>query len=195
MLNSAQSKSDGGVVKTPVGELRAFVATIIGGRGWVVDLLLNYELTIGSDGEADIRVDVPDVVPKHATLRWNGEQIVVTEFGAEDGVHVNGDRITGSVHVNPGDEIDIGPATLVVNVTVAPVNKGRRSLTHHEFAERLGEELSRAGRGGRTTCLVMLKSKSGDGSRLAGAAPRTVWGGGILAPYAPGRREIPRAAP
>ncbi|HEY2736262.1 MAG TPA: FHA domain-containing protein, partial [Polyangiales bacterium] len=78
-------------MKTPVGELRAFVATMLGGRGWVVDLLLNYELAIGSDSEADIRIDVTDVVPKHATLRWNGEQIVLTEFGAEDGVHVNGD--------------------------------------------------------------------------------------------------------
>src|ERR1700753_2415308 len=126
-MNSSQSKSDG-ERKMPVGELRAFVATMLSGRGWVVDLLPNYELVIGSDAEADIRIDVTDVVPKHATLRWSGDEIVLTEFGAEDGVHVNGDRITGNVRVNPGDEIDIGPATLVVNVTVAPVNKGRRSL-------------------------------------------------------------------
>jgi DNA-binding NtrC family response regulator len=184
MLNSSQPKNEGDVVKAPAGELRAFVATMLGGRGWVVDLLPNYELLIGSDSEADIRIDVTDVVPKHATLRWNGEQITLTEFGAEDGVHVNGDRITGNVRVNPGDEIDIGPATLVVNMTVAPVNKGRRSLTHHEFAERLAEELSRAGRGGRTTCLVMLKSKSGDGSRLADAALSTFRAGDIVGTYA-----------
>jgi ribosomal 50S subunit-recycling heat shock protein len=184
MLNSPQSKGDGEQRRAPAGELRAFVATMLGGRSWVVDLLPNYELQIGSDPEADIRVDVEDVVPKHATLCWNGEDIVLKEFGAEDGVHLNGERITDSVKVKPGDEIDIGPATMIVNMTVAPVHKGRRSLTHQEFAERLGEELSRAARGGRTTCLVMLKSKSGDGSRLADAALSTFRAGDIVGTYA-----------
>src|SRR5215510_368454 len=184
MLNSPQSKSEGEGVKAPAGELRAFVATMLGGRSWVVDLLPNYELVVGSDTEADIRIDATDVVPKHATLRWSGDEIILTEFGAEDGVHLNGDRITNSIKVSPGDEIGIGPATLVVNITVAPVNKGRRSLTHQEFSERLTEELSRAGRGGRTTCLVMLKSKSGDGSRLADAALSTFRAGDIVGTYA-----------
>ena len=157
---------------------------MFGGRSWVVDLLPNYELQIGSDSEADIRIDVEDVVPKHATLCWTGEDIVLKEFGAEDGVHLNGERITDSVKIKPGDEIDIGPATLIVNVTVAPVNKGRRSLTHQEFAERLAEELSRAARGGRITCLMMLKSKSGDGSRLADAALSTFRAGDIVGTYA-----------
>jgi len=184
MLNSPQSKADGEERRTPAGELRAFVATMLGGRSWVVDLLPNYELVIGSDSEADIRIDVTDVVPKHATLCWKGDEIVLNEFGAEDGVHLNGERITNSARVKPGDEIDIGPATLVVNMTVAPVSKGRRSLTHQEFAERLAEELSRASRGGRTTCLVMLKSKSGDGSRLADAALSTFRAGDIVGTYA-----------
>src|SRR5512139_1133116 len=183
MLNSPQSKGDGESAK-PAGELRAFVATMMGGRSWVVDLLPNYELVVGSDAEADIRIDVPEVVAKHATLRWDVDKITLQEFGAEDGVHLNGQRITGSVQVNPGDEIDIGPATLIVNITVAPVSKGRRSLTHHEFAERLSEELSRGGRSGRVTCLVMLKSKSGDGARLADAALSTFRAGDIVGTYA-----------
>jgi len=149
-----------------------------------VDLLPNYELTIGSDQDSDIRLDVPEVSAKHATLYWNGEQLTLTEFGAEDGVYLNGEIISGGTSIKPGDEIDVGPATLVVNITVAPINKGRRSLTHTEFAERLNEELSRAGRGGRTTCLVMLKSKSGDGSRLADAALGSFRAGDIVGTYA-----------
>lgn len=184
MLNSSQTKGVGGETPKPVGELRAFVATNVGGRGWVVDLLPNYELTIGSDQDSDIRLDVPEVAAKHATLYWNGEQLTLTEFGAEDGVYLNGEIISGATSLKPGDEIDVGPATLVVNITVAPINKGRRSLTHTEFAERLSEELSRAGRGGRTTCLVMLKSKSGDGSRLADAALSTFRAGDIVGTYA-----------
>ncbi|HET6339655.1 MAG TPA: sigma 54-interacting transcriptional regulator [Polyangiales bacterium] len=184
MLNSSQSKGVGGETPRPVGELRAFVAANVGGRSWVVDLLANYELTIGSDQDSDIRLDVPEVAAKHSTLYWNGEQITLTEFGADDGVYLNGEIISGATAIKPGDEIDVGPATLVVNITVAPINKGRRSLTHQEFAERLNEELSRGSRGGRVTCLVMLKSKSGDGSRLADAALSTFRAGDIVGTYA-----------
>src|ERR1700755_2710126 len=121
MLNSSQSKGGGGETPRPVGELRAFVATNVGGRGWVVDLLPNYELTIRSNQHSDVRLDVPEVAGKHATLYWNGEQITLTEFGAEDGVYLNGEIISGSTQIKPGDEIDVGPATLIVNITVAPV--------------------------------------------------------------------------
>ena len=166
------------------GELRAFVAVRLGGYSWVVDLLPNYELSIGSGPQVDIRIDVPNVSPRQATLMWNGEQVVLDELGGEAGVEVNGEPAIGSNRVSPGDEIKIGPASLLVNITLAPETKGRRSLTHVEFVERLGEELSRAERAGRHTCLVMLKSKSGDGSRLANAALGSFRGGDIVGTYA-----------
>ena len=112
------------------GELRAFVATRLGGHSWVVDLVPNYELTIGSDSKADIRIEVPDVKRNHATLRWNGEHILLT-CADGSGVEVNGRPIAGTDRVTPGDEIRIGPAIVQVNITLAPTRKGRRSLTHH----------------------------------------------------------------
>lgn len=157
---------------------------MLGGHSWVVDLLRNYELVIGRDPDSDIRIEVAGIAPKHATLQWDGEQIVVRDCDSGSGVRVNGEPVVGESRIDPGDAIEIGPAGLVVNITVAPVNKGRRSLTHQEFAERLTEELSRAGRGGRPTCLVMLKSKSGDGARLADAALSTFRAGDIVATYA-----------
>lgn len=165
------------------GELRAFVAARLGGHSWVVDLVPNYELTIGSDPRADIRIEAPDVKRNHATLRWNGEHVLLS--CAEGGsVEVNGRSIAGVDRVPPGDEIRIGPAILQVNITLAPTRKGRRSLTHTEFAERVTEELSRSTRTGRSTCLVMLKSKSGDGSKLASAALSTFREGDIVGTYA-----------
>ena len=182
MLNSPQSTRPGDSAQKPHGEVRAFVATIVGGHSWVVDLLPSYELAIGSDPEADVRIDAQGVAAKHAMLRWNGEHITLTALGED--VLLNGEPVTGTQQVSPGDEIDVGPAVLVVNITVAPVSKGRRSLTHQEFAERLAEELSRAGHSSRTTCLVMLKSKSGDGARLADAALNTFRAGDIVGTYA-----------
>jgi transcriptional regulator of acetoin/glycerol metabolism len=186
MLNSSQTKggdgSGSGIAAT--GELRAFVAARLGGHSWVVDLVPNYELTIGSDHDADVRIEAPDVARSHATLTWNGAQVVVTASDASAKVEINGQPIDGSGKVTPGDEIRIGPATLQVNITLAPSRKGRRSLTHQEFVERVGEELSRAQRAGRSTCLVMLKSRSGDGSKLASAALNTFREGDIVGTYA-----------
>jgi hypothetical protein len=160
------------------------VAARLGGHSWVVDLVPHYELTIGSDARSDIRVDAPDVARKHATLTWDGTQVTVGVADANAKIDVNGRAIAGSDRVSPGDEIAIGPAILQVNITLAPTRKGRRSLTHQEFAERVQEELARAHRTGRSTCLVMLKSRSGDGSKLAGAALNTFREGDIVGTYA-----------
>jgi DNA-binding NtrC family response regulator len=165
------------------GELRAFVAARLGGHSWVVDLVPNYELMIGSDPASDIRIEINDVRRKHATLRWNGEQVTLTCIDGGN-VELSGRQVSGSDRVTPGDEIRIGPAVLQVHITLAPTRKGRRSLTHQEFAERVGEELARSTRTYRSTCLVMLKSKSGDGSKLASAALSTFREGDIVGTYA-----------
>ena len=186
MLNSSQTRGgDGRDSSNSTGELRAFVATRLGGHSWVVDLVPNYELSVGSGASSDIRIDVPPIVqPRHATLIWTGEQVVITPSSAQAATELNGSPVTERTRVNPGDEIRIGPAALVVNITLAPIRKGRRSLTHQEFAERVGEELARAIRTGRSTCLVMLKSRSGDGSKLASAALGTFREGDIVGTYA-----------
>ena len=180
-MNSSQV--DGGK-HGGAGELRAFVAARLGGYSWVVDLLKDFELSIGSGAAADIRIEVPNVADKHAALSWNGEQVILTDAGSESGVTVNGEPVVGQNRVSPGDEIKIGPATLVVNITLAPTRKGRRSLTPPEFCERVTEELARASRAGRPTSLVMLKSRSGDGSKLAGAALNSFRDGDIVGTYA-----------
>lgn len=168
----------------PVGDLRAFVAVRLGGYSWVVDLLQDYLLTVGSGPEADIRIEVPNVSAQQVTLLWNGEQVILNELGGEAGVEINGEPAVGTNRVSPGDEIKVGPASLIVNITLAPQARGRRSLTHQEFIERLSEELARAERAGRHTCLMMLKSKSGDGSRLANGALSSFRGGDIVGTYA-----------
>jgi len=183
MLNGSQGKGGDGSTQSS-GELRAFVATRLGGHSWVVDLLPQYDLSIGSAPDADVRIETLDVKKRHATLTWSGESLVLRTTDEQGHIEVNGEKVNGEMRLDPGDEIRIGPAALVVNVTLAPTRRGRRSLTHNEFAERVAEELARAGRSGRATCLVMLKSRSGDGSRLASAALSTFREGDIVGTYA-----------
>jgi hypothetical protein len=180
MLNKTQSDDK----QRPGGELRAFVAARIGGYSWVVDLVPNYELSIGSAPSADVRIELPDVAPKHAILSWNGARVTLKDAGSSGGIFVNGERAALEQSVDPGDEIRVGPAVLVVNITLAPSAHGRRSLTHKEFSERVADELSRSARTGRNTCLLMLKSKSGDGAAVANAALSSFRGGDVVGTYA-----------
>ena len=180
-MNRSQSDGRGALeMAAEDGELRAFVAVRVGGYSWVVDLLPNYELKLGSSPSADIRVDISDVAPEHAVVSWNGRDIKVVNLDNKNPTQINGEPIEGSLVIVPGDEIKIGPALMVVSVTLAPRTSGRRSLTHQEFTERVTEELSRAARTGRPTCLFMLKSRSGDGSSVATAALNSFRGGDIV---------------
>ncbi len=166
------------------GELRAFVLARVNAHSWIVDLLLNYELTVGSGEDASIRIESPAVLDKHAALLWNGKQIVLRVMPGAETMLVNGEPVDERVVVQPGDEIKIGDATLVVSVTVAPMTPHRRSLTHHEFCERLAEELARGASRMQQTCLVMIKAKSGDGSALAKAALSSFRVGDTVGTYA-----------
>ena len=78
MLNSSQTPGgDGRDSSNSTGELRAFVATRLGGHSWVVDMVPNYELSVGSAASSDIRIDIAKVLPQHATLMWTGEQVLL----------------------------------------------------------------------------------------------------------------------
>jgi two-component system, NtrC family, response regulator AtoC len=166
------------------GELRAFVLVRHNDQSWVVDLLLDYELTLGSGTDANIVIDDPSIGDQHAALLWTGREITLRVLNSNDSTFINGEPVTESVVVRPGDEIKIGPATLIVSITVAPIAQGKRSLTHPEFCERLAEELARAKLKGQPTCLVMLKARSGDGSNVASAALTSFRGGDIVGTYA-----------
>lgn len=171
-------------MQNPPGELRAFVLVRHNAHSWIVDLLLDYELVLGSGKEANIQIADAAVRDRHAAILWNGRQITLRLLDGSGPVTVNGDPVDQSAVVRPGDEIKVGGAELVVSVAVSPITQGRRSLTHIEFYERMSDELSRALLRSRPTCLVMLKAKTGDGSSIANAALGSFRGGDIVGTYA-----------
>ncbi len=171
-------------MQNPPGELRAFVLVRHNAYSWIVDLLLDYELVLGSGEEANIQIKDEAVRDRHAAILWNGKQINLRLLDGSGQVAVNGEPVDQSALVRPGDEIKVGSAELVVSVAVSPITQGRRSLTHVEFCERMADELSRALLRLRPTCLVMLKAKTGDGSSIANAALGSFRGGDIVGTYA-----------
>ena len=171
-------------MQNPTGELRAFVLVRHNAYSWIVDLLFDYELVLGSGEDANIQIKDEAVRARHAAILWNGKQITLRLLEGSGNVAINGESVGQSAVVRPGDEIRVGSAEMVVSVAVSPITQGRRSLTHLEFCERMADELSRALLRDRPTCLVMLKAKTGDGSSIANAALGSFRGGDIVGTYA-----------
>ena len=70
-------------------------------------------LTFGRDPSNDIVVDVPTVSHYHAQVERIGRRFRVTDLKSVNGTFVNDQRIEGSVWLNSGDSIRIGPYRFV----------------------------------------------------------------------------------
>jgi len=168
---------------------RAFVAVKLGERSWVVDLPKG-KLSVGSAEDAGMTLPADDVAGHHFQLRWDGQILMLRPDKGRHPLFLNGKRFEAATELKPGDEIAVGSAQLVVGVAVPPSAGGRRALTHHEFRERLYEEVARASRGGRPTTLVMLSTPPGEGGRVATHALARFRAGDVLGTYAHDELEI-----
>jgi serine/threonine-protein kinase len=72
------------------------------------------EGTLGQDAEISRR---------HARIARSGSAFAIEDLGSTNGTFVNGRRITGAEILSPGDRIQVGATTLVVQVSV-PVAAG-----------------------------------------------------------------------
>ncbi|MEM9188974.1 MAG: sigma 54-interacting transcriptional regulator [Myxococcota bacterium] len=165
---------------------RAFVAVKAGDRSWVADLPRG-EVVVSSADDAELPIPGASVPP--ASLKWDGTRLSLRLLDAKKPAFLNGKRVTGSIELKPGDELSLGNAQLVVGVALPPATGGRRALTHHEFRERLYEELARAARAGRPTALAMV-SAPGGGAQVAAIALDSFRAGDVVGTYAPDEIEF-----
>ncbi len=167
----------------------AFVVVRLDEETFVVDLRVGAALVLGSAPDAGVRISAPGVAPRHAIVHWDGETVTVRNDGG-DGLFVGGKKAVGTTEVEPGDEIALGGAQVVVGIASPFVAGGRRAFTHHEFCERLHEEIARAARGNRPTAVVMVRTRSGEGGRVTAAALDSFRAGDVVATYAPDEPEF-----
>jgi transcriptional regulator with AAA-type ATPase domain len=164
---------------------RAFVAVRHGERGWVVDIPCGRSTLLGPTSASLVILDPP---PEHeSSIEWDGERLILHQSPE---IFVGGKRMEGDVDLKPGDELALGLAHLVVGITSPGTPSARRALTHQEFRERIAEELARARRGDRSTALVMVQARSGEGGALLAAALEQFRAGDVVATYAHDEIEI-----
>jgi DNA-binding winged helix-turn-helix (wHTH) protein len=89
-----------------------------GGRGWVIwgnrsIAIGRTESVLGRSLDADIRFDVPGVSRRHARIVVDGEHVALEDLGSQNGTYLRGERITGRATLADGDEVRLGPVSIV----------------------------------------------------------------------------------
>ena len=70
----------------------------------------------GRDRTADIRLESPLVSRRHARFTARGASVTVEDLQSKNGTFVGGTQITTPVPLKRGDEVRIGPFTLVFSI-------------------------------------------------------------------------------
>jgi DNA-binding winged helix-turn-helix (wHTH) protein len=92
--------------------------SLAGGGGWVIwgnrsIAIGRTESVLGRALDADIRFDVPGVSRRHARIVVHGEQVALEDLGSQNGTYLRGKRITGRATLADGDEVRLGPVSIV----------------------------------------------------------------------------------
>jgi len=66
------------------------------------------EIIIGRDASNGVAINDAEISRKHAKLSLHGSAYVIQDLGSTNGSFVNGQRITGSQVLNPGDTVSFG---------------------------------------------------------------------------------------
>lgn len=74
------------------------------------------ETILGRAADAAIRFDVPGVSRRHARIIVNGPDMSVEDLASQNGTYVRGERISRSAALGDGDELRLGPVTLLVRL-------------------------------------------------------------------------------
>jgi two-component system response regulator AtoC len=138
---------------------RALLAVYVAGddgRTRLLPLAEGAEVTVGRTRAATVHVDSERVSRLHARIHRVGHDILVEDLGSRNGTRVNGQKIEAPVKLKTGDQVEIGPITVVVSVTSAIARRTALGSTAY-LEERLAAECDRGLRYQRGLALYMLR--------------------------------------
>ena len=115
------------------------------------------EVTIGRSRAATVSADHEKISRMHARIRREREVLTLEDLGSRNGTRLNGAWITAPTAVVPGDEITVGPLTLVVGRNTRARRVHRGIADHAALEQRLVAELDRTTRYRRSLALAMIR--------------------------------------
>jgi two-component system, NtrC family, response regulator AtoC len=163
-LTSADTLAATGHERTARAAPRA-VLVVYGGDATtrVVEVPDGAQLTFGRSRNATVHIESERVSRIHARVTRTGDVLAVEDAGSRNGTWVNGAPIVGAHVLASGDEIVVGPATIVVGITSRVDARPRIDAGGGRLEERLAAEVDRGLCYHRVFGLLMV--------RIDGAAP------------------------
>ena len=79
--------------------------------------LTDGEHVAGRDPDLTIWLDSPKVSRRHARIVAGAGRATIEDLTSKNGTFVRGDRVSGPIALQPGDDIRIGPFTLIFRVS------------------------------------------------------------------------------
>ena len=143
----------------PAGDrtmLAVYLGPELGGGTRIIPLGDGAEVTFGRTRVSTVPLDSERVSRLHAKISRAGARVVVEDLGSRNGTRLNGARIEGPTEVKSGDQVEIGPATVVVSVT-SPIGARPRLGSGATLDERLRAEADRGLRYQRSFGLLMMR--------------------------------------
>jgi predicted component of type VI protein secretion system len=89
--------------------------TVTSGPGAGRSLELEAEVVVGRE-DADLTIPDPEISRRHATLRPEGQGVVIEDLGSTNGTFVDGRQISGPVTVTTGATIKMGDSELALEL-------------------------------------------------------------------------------
>ncbi len=104
--------------------------------GFVAEqVLMRASVSLGRHPENDIVLDDRTLSRFHARVERRGDRYVVIDLGAQNGVYLNGTRITGESGLTPGDRIGLGRYVAIFDPHAA---EGRGAREGDSFDDATG---------------------------------------------------------
>ncbi len=151
------------------------------------------EVVIGRADDVDIKIDVPAISRRHARIHV-GPPMTIEDLGSSNGTRVRGQALRhGEVTtLGPGDAIELGSVTVIVQRATATADKRPRRLwTHDYFEGRLEEECSRAAETGLPFSVMRVRLEGTASPAVVQEALADVIGPtDVVASYGPGEYEV-----
>src|SRR5262245_44648792 len=151
-------------------------------------------MTIGRSSRNDICISDPFASRLHAEIRQEGDHVTLVDLGSANGTYLNGQRVTGSIGLQPMDRVRIGETEIEYQTETQPQSTPTVYLSG-PIAEALPVDTITTSLGNRTTSDLLSSIQSATGliaaSRPSGGAQRTPSGLHVaLAPEVKGRRDL-----
>ncbi len=110
--------------------------------------LRSEETIIGRRRGCDIRIPSDEVSRRHCLLSIRAGAVTVEDLASVNGTLVNGRRISGRQLLYPGDRLEVGPVTFLVQYARAEAAGAKSPLVELEEVPVLEEDTEAADSGG-----------------------------------------------